>query len=41
MVGMVGDGVEGGVGGVGEGGISSRSFDCMDTVALGNMMHWV
>ena len=38
MVGMVGDGVEGGVD---EGGISSRSFDCMDTVALGNMMHWV
>ena len=32
-VGMVGDGVKS--------GIRSRSFDCMDTVSLGKMMHWV
>ena len=38
MVSMVGVGVKGGVV---EGGISARSFDCMDTVALGRMMHWV
>ena len=31
--GMVGDGVEGGRG--------SRSFDCMDTVSMGKMTHWV